>query len=169
MPTVIVISGPVGAGKSTVACALVSLLPGLVSKIDGDTFWSFIAKSQNRERREDFHVIMRAMTAAAIPFVRAGFDVVIDFTIPPQFLETARKILKDAPLDYVVLRPSETVCAARAAARSIGAIPDYSKYLGLYHLFDGFESHTICDDEADARSIAARIRAGLNDGKFRAP
>ena len=46
-----------------------------------------------------FVVIMRAMTAAAIPFARSGYEVLIDFSIPPQFLETARKILKEVPLN----------------------------------------------------------------------
>ena len=54
------------------------------------------------------------MTAATIPFVRSGFDAVLDFSMPPQFLEVARKILKEVPLEYVILRPSKAVCAARA-------------------------------------------------------
>jgi len=32
------------------------------------------------------------------------------------------------PLDYVVLRPSETVCEARAASRTEGVIADYGPY-----------------------------------------
>jgi adenylate kinase family enzyme len=126
MPRVILISGPIGAGKSAVARKLIPLLPGPLSYIEGDTFWSFIKKSEQPDKRKDFIVIMRAMTAATIPFARSGYDVVLDFSVPPYFLEHARKILKEVPLDYVILQPSQAVCAARAAARQEGAIPDYS-------------------------------------------
>ena len=73
MGKVIIISGPVGAGKSAVARELVSLWPGPLACIEGDTFWSFIAKPGQTERRENFHVIMRSMTAACIPFTRSGY------------------------------------------------------------------------------------------------
>jgi len=43
--------------------------------------------------------------------------VILDFSIPPWFLEGVRQRLKDVPIDYVVLLPSEAACAARAAAR----------------------------------------------------
>ena len=61
MGSVIMLSGPVGAGKTTVARELIALLPGPISYIEGDTFWSFIAKAEKRARRENFPVIMRAM------------------------------------------------------------------------------------------------------------
>lgn len=167
MGNVIMLSGPVGAGKTTVARELIKLLPGPLAYMEGDTFWSFIAKSEKRGAREHFPVIMRAMTAASLPFVRSGFDALIDFSIPPEFLPTARKILKDATLDYILLRPSLAVCEARARERSEGKIADYSVYREFYALFEGAERHTICDDEADAALLAARIRDGLGAGKFR--
>lgn len=169
MGSVIMLSGPVGAGKTTVARELIAQLPGAISYIEGDTFWSFIAKTEKRDHRENFPVIMRAMTAAALPFARSGFDVLLDFSIPPQFLPTARKILKEVDLDFVVLRPSLAVCEARAAGRSEGKIADYTAYREFYLLFDGAERYTICDDRADAMLLAMRIREGLTAGKFRAP
>jgi hypothetical protein len=161
------LSGPVGAGKTTVGRELVSLLAGPVSYIEGDAFWSFIAKSASLDRREDFRVIMRAMTAAAIPFARSGYDVIIDFSIPPEFLKTARVILKEVPLDYVLVKPSLAVCGARAAGRELGAIADYTSYRDFYSIFDGAERYTISDDEADGRTIAGRIKEGLSGGVFR--
>ncbi|HEV2420868.1 MAG TPA: hypothetical protein VGS59_04080 [Candidatus Acidoferrales bacterium] len=163
------LSGPVGAGKTTVARELITQLPGPVSYIEGDTFWSFIAKGERRDRREAFPVITRAMTAAGLPFARSGFDVLIDFSIPPEFLPTARKILKEVTLDFVVLRPSLAACEARAAGRSEGKIADYTAYREFYLLFHGAERYAICDDAADAALLAARIREGISAGKFRVP
>ncbi len=163
------LSGPIGAGKTSVARELISILSGPVSYIEGDTFWSFIQKSKSGDRREDFRVISRAMTAASIPFARSGYDVILDFSIPPEFLKTARVIVKELPLDYILLRPSLPVCEARAAGRAEGRIADYGPYRDFYALFEGAERHAISDDTADAATIASRIREGIGSGAFRVP
>jgi energy-coupling factor transporter ATP-binding protein EcfA2 len=167
---IVILSGPVGAGKSTVAQELIALSPDPIAYIEGDTFWSFIAKgAKSRRIEKNFKMIMTAMTGAALPYALYGYEVILDFSIPPWFLETAQKIVKsrDVPLDYVVLRPSETVCAARAAARPEGAIADYAPYRDLYSSFDGAARYTIKDDASDAAVVAARMREGLDSRKFR--
>lgn len=164
--SVTILSGPIGAGKTTVARELLGLISGPVSYIEGDTFWSFISKPHSRDRREVFHVIMRAMTAATIPLARSGYEVILDFSIPPHFLETARKILKEVPLNYVVLRPSLAVCEARAGARTEGRIADYSGYREFYALFEKAAQPSICEDLADARTVAQRVYEGIRSGAF---
>src|SRR5580700_638194 len=164
--SITILSGPIGAGKTTVARELLPLLPAPVSYIEGDTFWSFVAKPHSRDRREVFPVIMRAMTAAAIPFARSGYEVLIDFSIPPQFLGTARKILKEIPLNYIALRPSLPVCEVRAASRPEGRIIDYAMYRDFYALFEAPSIHVVCDDMADAGAVARRIYEDLGTGKF---
>ena len=161
-----ILSGPIGAGKTTVARELLALLPPPVSYLEGDTFWSFVAKAHSPDRREVFHVIMRSMTAAAIPFARSGYEALIDFSIPPQFLGTARKIVKEVPLNYILLRPSLSVCENRAGSRAEGRISDYAKYRDFYALFEDSSIPAICDDKADAATVAKRIYEGLRAGEF---
>ena len=163
---VIFLSGPIGAGKTAVAKALLPLLPGPLSYIEGDTFWSFIRKGRDGEG-EDFPVLVRSMTAAALPFARSGFHVVIDFSIPPTFVDTARKILKEVPFDFVLLRPSLQVCIQRAASREEGAITDQERLKNFYALFEKGTVQPICDDNADPVSLARHIADGLNHGRFR--
>ena len=160
------LTGPVGAGKTTVARELIALLPAPLAYIEGDVFWTFIAKPAAGDPRERFHLIMRAMTAAAIPFARMGYTVLIDFSIPPHFLDTARKILKEVPLDYAMLRPSPAVCLERASQRGEGKIANYGVYQDFYELFAGYEREAICDDESSASQIALRIQQGLKAGIF---
>jgi hypothetical protein len=87
--SVILFSGPIGAGKTTVARELVSLLPPPVSYLEGDSFWSFFTKRDTRARREQFWLMMRSMTVAAVPFAKEGYSVIVDFSIPPDFIHCA--------------------------------------------------------------------------------
>jgi hypothetical protein len=170
MKSIILLSGPIGAGKSTVALELIKSSPGPVAYIEGDKFWSFIVKTAAKQsRHKNFKMIMTAMTAAAMPYALAEFEVILDFSIPPWFLDTASKIVKfkDLSLDFVVLRPSLAVCAARAASRTDGVIADYNPYEDLYLSFDEAKKYIISDDRSSAAVVASRIREGLSAGTFR--
>jgi len=166
---ILILSGPVGAGKTTVAHELVRQMTGDVVHIEGDVFWSFYANAPHGPTQQRFRTIMSAMTAAAIPFATAGSQVILDFSIPPWFLGTVRKIaaMRDVPLDLVILRPSEAVCAARAKARAEGPIDNYDPYSDLYRDFDHLSTHIVCDDTSPASDVAAQISRGIAQGQFR--
>ena len=164
---VIMLSGPVGAGKTVVARELLSIAAVPTCYIEGDTFWSLFAKPDPGPVHGRFRLLMRSMTAAAVPLARSGYEVVLDFSFPVDFLDTARKILKEIPLEFVILRPSLPVCQQRAENRPEGRILDYSRYQDFYEMFKGRTENEICDDTADARSLALRIRRGVDAGIFR--
>ena len=111
---------------------------------------------------------MASMVAASGPYALSGYEVILDFSIPPWFLNTAKNILetRNIPLEYVVLRPSEKICAQRAASRTEGAIPDYSAYHDFYVSFGEAERYMICDDTSTAFAIASEIRKGIAEKLF---
>jgi hypothetical protein len=108
---------------------------------------------------------MRAMTSAAGSLTRTGYDVLLDFSIPPPFVPAAQKILRDAPLNTIVLRPPLEVCAARARDRTEGKITKYDR--GFYAMFAAEERHMVSDESESPKAIAEMIFKGLAEGRFR--
>lgn len=169
MNNLIILSGPIGAGKTTVAHELIKMLPRPTIYMEGDVFWQFIAKGSPREDEpHHFKMTIIAMLAAAVQYGRYDYDVLVDFSIPPGFLEAALKMAtkRDLQLQYVVLRPPEDVCAARAVSRSEGVIEHYEKYHALYISFDEAQKYTIPDATSEPVVIAENVQAGLNEGMF---
>jgi hypothetical protein len=171
MKPIILLSGPVGAGKTTVARELVACSTGPMTFIEGDTFWSHLVRRPDQlPRQKNFKMIMTAMVAAAMPYALYGYETLLDFSIPPWFLETADKVVqrKEVPMDYVVLRPEESICAARCAGRAEGAINEYGPYLDLYADFKAVNRrHLVLNNGNDPAAVALQIREGLDEGKFR--
>jgi len=164
--SVVMLSGPVGAGKTTVARELVAISPAPLCYLEGDAFWPVFAKPDGKPVEERFRVLMRSITAASVPLARSGYEVLLDFSFPLYFLDTARKILKEVPISFVIIKPSLATCEKRAAERAEGKIADYLGYRDFYTMFEGLPENEICDEDADAVSIARRIREGLDRGAY---
>jgi hypothetical protein len=167
--SIILLSGPPGAGKTTVAAAMVANAPeAKVANIEGDKFWFFAAKGGGGPR-ELSPIVMPAMIGAALPYARAGFTTIVDFTIGPWFLPAVKPAAQDVALDFVILCPSLAECKRRAGGRTEGVI-DYAPYVELHEAFaqfPGFDRHMISDDAPSAEETAARIWTGVRDGAFR--
>lgn len=133
MSSLILLSGPPGAGKSTVARELVASSAGPTVCIEGDKFWSFFpqdrqrlsalgahpasgpgkVKAPRKVRTNVFRTMLWSITVAAMPCARAGYETIVDFSIPFWFIDPLRARFPDMDYDYIVLRPSESICAAR--------------------------------------------------------
>ena len=162
---ILLISGPPGAGKSTVARVLAATSSGAAAYIEGDTFWGFFPMSEGAPgpTPRSTMVLIRSMMASARIYAEAGHHVIADFSVGPWFLPLFHKPRQTPAIDFVVLCPSEATCAARASARAEGRMPDYGPYRDLHAAFNDLGDLERCalrDDGAEPEATAALIRAG---------
>ncbi len=131
---VVVITGIMAAGKSTVAQALAERLPQSVH-LRGDLFRRMIVNGQaevtpeNWERAErQLHLRCRLATQAAVGYAEAGFTVCYQDVILGPDLQRVVDLLAAAPtrLHVVVLAPSPDVAAQRDIDRAKSGYGDWT-------------------------------------------
>lgn len=132
MSRVILITGIMAAGKSTVAQALAERLPRSVH-LRGDTFRRFIVSGREEmtpdaspEAERQLQLRYELGTETARRYHAAGFDVVYQDVILGPDLERVAEMLSDLPLVIVVLCPSPDAVAAREDARPKHGYADWT-------------------------------------------
>lgn len=123
-PELFLITGIMGAGKSTVAQALAEQLPKSVH-LRGDVFRRMIVRGRAKmtatlspEAARQLRLRYQLAASAARGYLEAGFSVVVQDIIVGESLTQVIEALPAAPLYVVILCPNAQVAAARDAGRS---------------------------------------------------
>ncbi|HRW09356.1 MAG TPA: AAA family ATPase [Caldilineaceae bacterium] len=122
-PTIILITGNMAAGKSTVAQALAERLPKSVH-LRGDLFRRMIINGQvpmsfelNEEAVAQLKLRYAIATTVAPMYLQAGFTVIYQDIIIGETLADIVEVLRPHGLHVVVLCPDPAVVATREAER----------------------------------------------------
>jgi cytidylate kinase len=117
--SLLVVTGPPGVGKSTVATMVADRLPRSVL-VEGDAFFDFLRQGAIEPWRPESHaqneVVIEAAAVATGRFAR-DFATVYDGVVGPWFIDTFRAGTGLDTLDYVVLLPAVEVCVDRVMTR----------------------------------------------------
>lgn len=174
---VIVLTGPPGAGKSTVARALAAGFARAVH-LHADDFWRAIVTGGIAPYRPEAdaqnHTVLDVIAGAAYAYAAGGFTTVVDGIVGPWMLDHVRARAREhaaVPLDYVVLRPRRDVALARAQARtSPDALVDASPILAMGDQFADlgpFEEHVLDTTALDVDATVRALHAALAGGRLR--
>ncbi|MFC6880270.1 AAA family ATPase [Actinomadura yumaensis] len=173
--SVIVLTGPCGAGKSTVARVLAGRLTPSV-RLHGDDFFGFIERGAIApylpQAQHQNETVIDVQATAAAGYAAGGYHVVFDGVVGPWFLAPFHRAAAEAgvPLDYVVLRPERDVVMARATARGTGALTDPE---AIGQMFDEFadlgdlEPHALDSGALTPEQTADTIASALASGAYR--
>lgn len=170
----LVITGPPGAGKSTVARLVAGALHPSVL-VEGDAFFAFLDQGAISPWLPEAHgqneVVLRAAAAATGTFAAAGYQTVYDGVVGPWFLPTFVEATELDALHYAVLLPTAERCVARVAARQGHGFTDESATRHLHAEFRracaGLEGgHLLVDEDGDAPAAAAEVRHRMETGQL---
>jgi len=173
----LIITGPPGAGKSTVA-RLVADRFEPSALVLGDAFFGFVARGYIDpwlpESHEQNTVVMRIVARAAAGYADAGYFTVIDGIVSPRwFYAPLRDWLREAghEVAYAVLRASLPACIARASDRDAHRLADAAVIEQLWHDFadlGDLDRHAIETDGMSAGEAAELLATRLRDGSLTA-
>jgi predicted ABC-type ATPase len=169
--SLLVVTGPPGAGKSTVARVVADRFEPSVLVI-GDRFFGFLCQEIAPwfpEAHRQNAIVTDAAAAAAGRYVAGGYTTVFDGIVGPWFLPAFRAGTGLEQLAYVILLPAVDVCVERVRTRADHGFDDEPATRKMHAEFARAEiadRHVVADPPASADAVADLVAARWDEGSL---
>jgi hypothetical protein len=172
MGELVIVTGPPGAGKSSVSAELTkSFEPSAL--VPGDSFFAMIRQGYVLPWLPEAHrqntVVIEAAAAAAGRLTDIG-TVVYDGVVGPWFLPTVVRATGLDYVHYVILLPALGICLEHLRSRVGHGFSDVAATRDLYEQFASAaadDKYLITKSVDHPAELVELITRGLDDGQFR--
>jgi predicted ABC-type ATPase len=170
--SLLIVTGPPGAGKSTVASVLAERFERS-ALVEGDAFFAFLRRGAIAPwlpgSKEQNEAVTQAAGAAAGRFASGGMVTVYDGVVGPWFLPVFAAATGLDRLDYVVLLPAVERCVERVRTRTGHGFGDEAATRKMHREFATAQvddRHVLADPPEGAAAVADLVETSLAAGEL---